>query len=599
MSIHYQITPIDPHAHLFEVQLSFATPQREQVFSLPNWIPGSYMIRDFSRHIVQISAWSGSNELPLRKLDKSHWLVSDIHDELQLIYQVYAWDLSVRAAHLDASHGFFNGTSVFLTVDGQEEAAVTVDILPPEGDDYAAWQVATSLPQSDVDARGYGRYTAADYDELIDHPVEMGDFTRVTFDACGVPHEVVLTGRFDADLERVCADLKTICEYQINFFGQPAPMDRYVFLIMVVGDGYGGLEHRASTSLLVSRRHLPAVGEDAITDDYLEFLGLCSHEYFHTWNVKRIKPAAFTPYQLQQESHTTQLWAFEGITSYYDDLVLVRCGLIDAARYLKVLSKTLTRVYRGAGRRKQSVSDSSFDAWNKFYKQDENAPNAIVSYYAKGALVALSLDVELRKRSDGQVSMDQLMHRLWQDWRETGNGLAEDAIERLAAELVGEDMSGFFDHAVRGTEDLPLEASFATLGVDCRWRAAASLTDMGGEAKTFDRPPLSLGMRYKAHDQGVQLVQVFEGGAAMLAGLSAGDVIVAVERYAMSVKQLERLQQRKRAGDALAVHFFRHGELREATLVLQAAEEDTCYLVARDDASDAMAAWLGSRQPEA
>ena len=303
MTIQYQIRPSDPHAHLFSVRLSFKVNSDEPVvLTLPNWIPGSYMIRDFSRNIVRINANCNGEVCSLQKMDKSRWQLLNCKGQVQIDYDVYAWDLSVRAAHLDNSHGFFNGTSVFLAVEGRENDAVSVEILPPEGGQYSAWKLASSLSPVEVSPAGFGHYQASDYDELIDHPVEMGDFTRITFDACNVPHEVVLTGRFDADLDRISRDLKTICEYQIRFFGEPAPMDKYVFLVMVVGNGYGGLEHRASTSLLVSRKHLPAVGATEISDDYLEFLGLCSHEYFHTWNVKRIKPAVFVPYKLQRES---------------------------------------------------------------------------------------------------------------------------------------------------------------------------------------------------------------------------------------------------------------------------------------------------------
>jgi len=257
---------------------------------------------------------------------------------------------------LDRSHGFFNGTSVFLQLRGRDQEPVTVAIEAPTHPECQDWNVATAMQGIELDDNGFGLYRAENYDELIDHPVEMGAFERIEFLAGGVPHEIVLTGAGLCDHERLAADLKRICEYQIDFFGGTAPMERYLFLVMVVGSGYGGLEHRASTALLVTREHLPSPGLEKIEDRYLEFLGLCSHEYFHTWNVKRIKPARFVPYQLDAESPTRLLWFFEGVTSYYDDLFLVRCGLIDTKRYLNLLIKTLTRVHRGAGRHLQSVS---------------------------------------------------------------------------------------------------------------------------------------------------------------------------------------------------------------------------------------------------
>lgn len=593
MSVHYQIIPENPAAHLYRVRLSVAEPASDgQGFALPNWIPGSYMIRDFSKNIVTLTAQCNGAPVMLEKLDKSRWRARPVSGTLELDYLIYAWDLSVRTAHLDETHGFFNGTSVFLSVDGREDEPVTVELLPPEAAQLGDWEVATSLHAEEVDARGYGRYSAADYDELIDHPVEMGTFKRVSFTACEVPHEVVLTGHFEADLDRLAADLTTICEYHINFFGRPAPMARYVFLVMIVGDGYGGLEHRASTALLASRKHLPFSGMKEINDDYLEFLGLCSHEYFHTWNVKRIKPAVFTPYQLQQESYTRLLWAFEGITSYYDDLALVRSGLITKERYLGLFGKMITRVWRGSGRLRQSVSDSSFDAWNKFYKQDENAPNAIVSYYAKGAVIAAALDASMRERSGGEASLDDLMHQLWDDWQITGRGVGEDEIEAIAARITGAPLDDFFDHALRGTDDLPLGRIFASLGVDVHWRPARSRNDMGGDAAASTQTPLTLGARYRAHPKGLEITHVLDDGPAQKAALSAGDIVVAVNDMGTDPAALDELIVRQQNGDTLRFHYFRLDVLYSAKVVLQPAAADTCYLTISESGQETAAAWL-------
>ncbi|HEV7855477.1 MAG TPA: peptidase M61, partial [Herminiimonas sp.] len=331
-AIRYTIVPRDLSAHLFAVTVTVDRPDPVgQRFSLPAWIPGSYMIREFARNIVQIAAESDGEKVALFKLDKHTWQAAPCDGPLTLHYEVYAWDMSVRTAHLDQTHGFFNGTSVFLKVEGHEHRAHSVDLQKPEGEQYEQWRVATAMKQSKGRRYGFGIYTAANYDELIDHPVEMGTFSLATFKARGVQHDVVFTGRVpNLDLPRLTADLKKICETQIAFFEpktKRAPMDRYVFMTMVVGDGYGGLEHRASTALICSRADLPVIGQKEMTDGYRTFLGLCSHEYFHTWNVKRIKPAAFAPYDLKQEGYTSLLWLFEGFTSYYDDLMLVRSGV--------------------------------------------------------------------------------------------------------------------------------------------------------------------------------------------------------------------------------------------------------------------------------
>ncbi len=581
MSISYTIKPLSPHAHLYEVNIVVENPDSNgQLFTLPNWIPGSYMIRDFAKNVVTMQAWCNDEAIALERVDKSSWRAPAGLANVCLTYQVYAWDLSVRTAHLDQTHAFFNGTSVFLCVEGQQNLPVSVQMLRPDGEQFKNWQLATTLAAKECDADGFGCYSAQDYDELIDHPVEMGTFTRVTFTACGVPHEVVLTGSFDADLDRIAKDLTLICETQIKFFGEPAPVDRYIFMVMVVGKGYGGLEHRASTALLVTRDHLPIVGDASTSDQYIEFLGLCSHEYFHTWNVKRIKPAEFVPYKLAEESYTQLLWFFEGITSYYDDIMLLRSGLITEAQYLNLMSKTITRVRRGAGREKQTVTESSFYAWNKFYKQDENAPNAIVSYYAKGALVSLCLDAKLRELSSGSVSLDNLMQLIWTRWLDTGKGMQEREPEELAAQLVGADLTEFFEHTLYSTEELPLEDALKTLGVEVHWRARRSTKDTGGGTVLTSTPSPWIGANVVDDAAGLKVTHVFNDQAAELAGLAAGDIIVALNKQVVSADAVAPLLARLSSKASVAVHYVRHGLLDETALPIMLAPVDTCSLVA-------------------
>ncbi|MFA7667081.1 MAG: peptidase M61, partial [Burkholderiaceae bacterium] len=451
--IRYRIRPSDPDAHLFGVEMTIADPDPEgQRLALPAWIPGSYMIREFARHIVRIEARAGDAPVALTKLDKHTWRAERCRGPLAVRYLVYAWDLSVRGAHLDRTHGFFNGTSVFLQALGHERRPCELVIDAPTHPACQGWRVATTLPEAGARRHGFGRYRAADYDELIDHPVELGRFTLFTFEAGGVPHEVAITGRHDTDGNRLTRDLEAICASQARLFepasGKP-PVDRYLFQVTAVGDGYGGLEHRASTALICRRSDLPHPAMEGVSDGYRSFLGLCSHEYFHTWNVKRIKPAAFVDYDLRAEQYTRLLWVFEGFTSYYDDLTLVRSGVLDPGAYLKLLSGTISNVQRGPGRLLQSVTESSFDAWTRYYRQDENAPNAIVSYYTKGALVALCLDLTIRARSRGKRSLDDVMRLMWQRWGrdfyrlapEQRGGVAEDGLPALLAEATDLDLS--------------------------------------------------------------------------------------------------------------------------------------------------------------
>lgn len=578
-AVSYRIRPVAPEAHLFEVSVTVAQPAAGgQVLRLPAWIPGSYMIREFARHIVTIRAESGSKAVALGKLDKHSWQAAPVKGALTVHYTVYAFDLSVRGAYLDGERGFYNGTSVFLQADGFENEPCEVDILPPEDKALAKWQVATSLPALEVKKSGFGRYRAANYDELIDHPVELGEFERICFKACGVPHEFVVSGKYKADLKRLAADTKRICEWQIRFFGEPAPFERYVFMLFVGGDIYGGLEHRASTALVASRDDLPQHGEAGINDGYLKLLGLISHEYFHTWNVKRMKPAAFTPYDLNREGHTTLLWAFEGITSYYDDLALVRCGLIDEKRYLGLLAKTITGVARGNGRNKQTLADSSFDAWSKYYRQDENSPNSIVSYYTKGSLAALALDLHIRKHSRGEKSLDTVMQALWQKWLADGQGLAEDEWERVAEQVTGLKLGKFFDMAIRSTRELPLAELLATQGVEMQLVPADNASDGGSLVDEIVPPAMrpTLGVKTASDALGVKLSAVLDGGAAQAAGLSGGDVLIAVN--GVRVSDLDKALRRYRVGDKLKLHAFRRDELLSFRVTLQGTPADTCRL---------------------
>jgi predicted metalloprotease with PDZ domain len=582
--VHYSIRPCSPATHCFEITLNVAKPARKgQVFTLPAWIPGSYLIREFSRHIVSIQASCAGKEVQVRKLDKHTWQAEPVSGSLTLVYQVYAYDLSVRGAYLDEMRGFFNASSVFLAVAGYESSPCEVEIRPPKGKMFADWKVATALPALEVKKSGFGCYRAACYDELLDHPVELGEFETVSFKACGVPHQFVVSGRFRGDLKRLARDTKKICEYQIKLFGTPAPFERYVFMLYVGKDIYGGLEHRASTALVANRDDLPQAGEEGIGDGYLKLLGLISHEYFHSWNVKRIKPAAFSPYDLSREGYTRLLWAFEGITSYYDDLTLLRCGLIDTPRYLGLLAQTISGVQRGAGRLKQTLEESSFDAWTKYYRQDENSPNSIVSYYTKGSLAALALDLTLRARSAGKTSLDEVMRALWQKWLTDGQGLAEDEWETIAQQVTGLSLQDFFDSALRSTEELPLSTLLAAQGVDMCWDYADHAADAGGIGKPAAgrKPRASLGVKTAPDTLGLRLVNVLDDGAAQQAGLAGGDVLVAVD--GLKAGDLDKMLARYRVGEKLTLHLFRRDELLVRDVVLHAQAAATCRLQLQAD----------------
>ena len=591
--IEYKFLAADIAAHTFVVECTVPHPDPAgQCVSLPTWIPGSYLIREFARHVVAMTASTDAAAVAIEKIDKATWRCAPCRGPLHLRYEVYAFDLSVRGAYLDAQLAFFNGTSVFVRVHGHEAAPCTAQLARrtvPNG-----WRVATALTTDAVDADGFGRYRAENYDELIDHPVACGDFALTQFTAGDVPHTVALFGRQHADLARLARDLQTLCTHHIDFFGAPAPMSHYLFVVLVVGEGYGGLEHRASTALLCSRDSLPRVGETEVSDGYREFLGLCSHEYFHAWNVKRIKPAAFVPYDLTREAYTRSLWAFEGITSYYDDLALVRARLIEPASYLELLARTVTRVLRAPGRLRQSLAESSFDAWIKFYRPDENTPNAVVSYYAKGALVALTLDLHLRRETGGRISLDDVMRALWREYGQSGRGVPEGGVEAMAAKVSRLDLRAFFAHAIDGTGELPLAELFADVGVVLELRPAESLNDKGGKpaAKTLGA---DLGLRLADADTRVTHVQ--PGGPAHAAGIAAGDVLLALDGLKFTRTQADKALARLVPGARVRVHAFRRDELYETVVMPAPAPQDTCVLTLASAADLATcsrrAAWLG------
>jgi len=601
MTIHYSICPVQPENHLFEVQIRIPNPDpKGQGLWLPDWIPGSYLIRDFARQVIKVNASCGGRQIGCEKIAKAEWLCDPCQGELLLEYQVYAYDLSVRGAYLDNQRGFFNATSVFLAVKSQEQHACEVDIQPPRDERYSDWKVATALLPNGAGELEFGSYRASDYDELIDHPVELGDFDVMSFEAAGVPHHFVLSGRHNADLPRICKDLKRICETHADLFGGSLPMDRYWFLTLALGDAYGGLEHRASTALVCKREDLPRKGVEGMDKGYRRFLGLCSHEYFHSWNVKRIKPLAFTPYVLDRENYTRLLWVFEGITSYYDDLGLVRSGLIKPEGYLELLANSITRVWQTPGRFRQTLAESSFDAWTKFYKQDENSPNTIVSYYVKGALAALALDLTIRRETAGKQSLDDVMGVVWERFGKTGVGMPEDGFEALVHEVTGLELKGFFDAAIRGVEDIPLQELLQDVGVDFTLRPAENALDQGGHGARTATPVsrVSLGMKTRDENGRCKVATVMADSPAQLAGISPGDELVAVNELKVTHASLEVLRTRLVIDQPVTVHLFRRDELIVTRCTPRAAPADVCQLsvdmAAAPEAARARGLWLGS-----
>jgi predicted metalloprotease with PDZ domain len=595
----YHLRPRRAGTRLLEVHCHVCDPDPAgQVFSLPVWIPGSYMIRDFARHVVAIDASAAGEPVALRKTGKSIWRAAPVDAALVVRMEIYASDPSVRGACLDPDGMFFNGSSVFLRVHGREREPCTLHISPGDDPVMETWQVATSLDRLTGNEGEYGAFSARGYDELIDHPVLAGSLARVDFEAGGVPHAMLIAGRHEADLGRLAGDLARICSWQMGFFGGPFPVARYLFLVRLTGGGCGGLEHRASSALVCHRNHLPRTGRSGGDAEYRRFLGLVSHEYLHLWNGKRIRPLELVDPDLDREAFTRQLWLVEGVTSYYDDLALLRSGLVTTTEYLEILGRLLTSVYRTAGRRRQTLEEASFDAWIKHYRPDENSPNAHISYYTKGAMVALALDLEMRLRTEGRVSLDDVMRVLWRNYGvEPGHGLPEGAFEELAAEVSGLDLGDFFRANLRSTVDPPIGILLAQFGIRMAMRAPEAQTQAGARGGN-SAPGAWLGMQLRREHGRVRVAHILDGGPAQESGILVDDELIAIDGLRFDHDQGDVLLARLGAGRPVPVHFFRRDELLRAELVPVEPPRDTCHLSVDPQATEIAVGrrrqWLGS-----
>ncbi len=592
-AVHYAVDASDVHAHLFHITLTIARPAKNQRVSLPVWIPGSYMVREFSKHLQKLKAEQNGKAVAMAQLDKCTWQASNVATKpLVLQYEVYAYDNSVRTAWLDTQRGFFNPTSLCLRVEGLTER--THQLYIKTTNSIAACAIATGATALKADKNGFGAYAFSNYDALADTPFELGNFWRGSFTVRGAVHTFAVAGAPPSfDGKRLLADTQKIVETEMAFWHGPSdktanqpPFGNYVFMLNAVDEGYGGLEHRNSTALICTRRDLPRVGQNKPTDGYTTLLGLISHEYFHTWNVKRLRPAEFAHYDYSQEQYTELLWFFEGFTSYYDDLLLRRAGLIDNAQYLKLLNKTINQVMQTPGSKVQSVAQSSFDAWVKYYRQDENTPNTTVSYYTKGALVALCFDLALR--AEGKTTLDAVMRALW--LRCKAGPMAQVDFAAVLQKLSGRSYEAELAQWVHGTGALPLERLLKAHGVQV----------------IEDKPQLAqrLGLRVAESNGAVQVKVVLRGGVAEQAGFCPGDEWLAVGSSAArgGMWRLNKLDdvllytgevvqsQKSKAVQALVA---RDKRLHTLKLALPAAErEDLATWVLRAGDAAKLDAWL-------
>ncbi|MFP2908029.1 M61 family metallopeptidase [Pyxidicoccus sp. 3LFB2] len=585
-AVRYRVSMSRPHSHLLEVEATFPEGPVELDAVLPVWTPGSYLVREFARHVQDMSASRADGApLPVRRVDKRTWRVKADGHAVTLRYRVYANELTVRTSHLDGTHAYFNGACVFLYTEATRGLEHHVHVDAPQG-----WRAFCALGQREE------AFVAPDYDALVDSPFEVGPHTPLTFTAAGVPHEVVVWGDSVQDTERLCSDLQRICEAQARMYGG-LPVPRYLFLLYLTDKGRGGLEHQASTALLFPRAGL------ASSRGWEDLLTLAAHEYFHLWNIKRVKPRALVPFDYSQENYTSLLWAFEGSTAYYDNLFVRRAGLMSAQRYVTRLGETLTTLHATPGRKVQTLAEASLASWVKHYRPDEHSPNSAISYYLKGEVVSALLDLEIRRATGDAKSLDDVMRLLWERHGD-GSGVPEDGVEAAANEVAGTNLTPFFDRALRTTEDLDYSV-FSHVGLEPSFRQRESTGDKGGT-------PPPKGKAGEARSRGwlglttkgsATVATVLDGSPAQEAGLYVEDDLVALDGWKVDGNGLLSRCEDRKPGETVRVTVFRRDRLLELPVVLGQKPADAVWLsrVERptDEQKAAYQAWLGAPWDEA
>ncbi len=587
--ITYSIGMPQPHTHLFHVDITLKGSGKTTEFLLPTWTPGSYLIREFARHIQEFAAFSGDGTpLTWYKTAKDTWLVeTDRAEQVRISYKVYAHDLTVRTSHLDGSHGYFNGANVFLYVHGRTDEPLLLEVHPPAG---WHWHVTTGLDALPTrhDATGdHWRFLAHNYDHLVDSPVECGTHRLLRFEVDAIEHRIALWGHGNEDEDRLVADTQRIVQTERDLFGS-LPYQHYTFIIHLA-DRYGGLEHRNSVTNIIDRWSFQP------QSSYERFLELQSHELFHAWNVKRLRPAALGPFDYQHENYTRLLWAMEGVTSYYDRLLLVRAGLLSPERYLERLAEEIARLQSQPGRALQSLEQSSFDAWIKLYRPDENSSNSSISYYLKGSLVILLLDLEIRQRTHGQRSFDDVLRHLYATYPANGPGIPERGAYLAAVETVAGKAEGFyrdfFARYISGTKELDYQRSLQHVGVRLDWSHSRPAPE--GSAPAWS------GMQLKREHGRSLVASVRSDGPTFAAGIYAGDELLALDGMRIGKNNLAERLDTYSPGDTVTVTLFRRDELLHVPVTLAAAPPDVLKLARVENPSEEQARlfqqWLPDR----
>jgi predicted metalloprotease with PDZ domain len=571
MRIHHRLTLADPNAHLIEVETTVRGDDLPASLELvmPVWTPGSYLVREYARHVEGLHG----EGCTARKIRKNAWRVERTGTAPFVVrYRLYANDLTVRTNHCDGTHLYVNGAATFFYVPGHLDAPTDVEIAAPEG-----WKVATSLRTED------GRtFHAATYDELADSPIEVGTHETAAFTAAGKAHAYAFwpsQAISQANTTRLLEATKTLVETEATLFGGALPHDGYLFLLHLSSRGRGGLEHLASSTLLAP----PTVFDTR--EGWLDLLSLVAHEYFHLWNVKRIRPQGLMPYRYEEENYTRLLWWFEGATSYYDWRILRLAKLCTIDEYLEHLASEVSHLEQTPGRLVHPLEEASFDAWIKLYRPDENSQNSTVSYYRKGELVNALLDLEIRARSGGKSSLDAVLRHLWDEYGAKGVAVPEDGMQSIFEQVTGTKLGDLWGAWIRGAEDIDAAATFARAGLAVE--------------RTAKNDVPSLGVRLRGDGARAFVSGLVRGAAGMRAGLDVGDELLAVNDRRADYGNMDAAFAGHKGGDVVELLVSREGRLRRLECKLDAPRKERVKVVPKKDATAEekalCEAWLGER----
>ena len=543
--IHYQVAMSQPESHLFEVTLQIRDWQASVLnLKMPVWTPGSYLVREYAKQVQDFVAEDNNSQQSLLscKLSKNHWQIqTESVSEIKVNYRVFANELSVRTNHLDSTHGYFNGAALFFFIPEFEQEEIWVTIAPPKPD----WKVTTTL--SAVKG-GANTFTAPDFDTLVDSPFEIGCHRLYEFELLDKPHQLAIWGKGNAKAEKIIEDTKKIIEVEADLYGG-LPYQKYLFLLHLSGSGFGGLEHKESCSLNYPRFSFHS------KDKYNRFMQLVAHEFFHLWNIKRIRPQALEKFDYERENYTTSLWFCEGTTSYYDILIPLRAGIYDVKTFLENLSKNITRFLTIPGRKVQPLSESSFDAWIKLYRRDANSDNSQISYYLKGELVSLLLDLLIRSRYNNKRSLDDIMRQMWQNFGQEEIGFTPGQLKEVIESVAEMDLTDFFNRYIHSTEELPFNQFLEPFGLNL-----TTIKD--------DEPVPYLGIKVKTENNQEKIKFVEAGSPAELAGIDVNNQLLAIDGFKVTADQLnERLKEYKE-GDKIQVTLFHQDELKTVSVKL-------------------------------